>query len=165
MQSKIYRLIALATALGFASLAPIANASPFDQLEMRQTIPLAGFQKVYIAPVQVELANTKVRVTTRDIRNPRPVSDRDKDRRAIETHKHMVHAFSKNFEIVDTPTDDALIVEAVITKLTSSRPTIADTRGNVSLNFSSIYAGGADFDVRLKQGTSLLADIIPNKPE
>jgi len=114
---------------------------------------------VYIAPVKVELADPKVRRTIRDNISDRPVSDNDKARRAEQTYKHIVDAFGKNFEIVNTPTDDALIVEAIVTKLSSSRPTIADTRVNVGLNFSSIYAGGADFDVRLKQGTSLLVDI------
>jgi len=159
MYLKTYRSIALAVALGFAATLSPAHAAPFDQIEIVETASLANFQKVYIAPVKVELADTKVRRTIRDIRSDRPVSDIDKTRRATETHKHMVRAFSKNFEIVDTPTDDALTVETVITKLTSTRPTIADTSANVGLSFNSIYAGGADFDVRIKQGTSLLAEI------
>jgi len=159
MHFKTYRSVALALALGLISIAPCAHAAPFDQIEITETAALTGFQKVYIAPVKVELADLRVRTTIRDTRSARPVSDRDKAIRAKQTRQHMVRSFSRNFEIVDTPTDDALTVETVITKLTSTRPTIADTRVNVGLSFNSIYAGGADFDVRLKQGTSLLAEI------
>lgn len=159
MYLKTYRLIGLAIALGLASLTPPAYAAPFDQIEITETTSLAGFQKVYIAPVKVELADTKVRRTIRDNRNDRPVSDRDKAHRATETRRHMMRAFGKNFEIVNAPADDVLTIETIITKLASTRPTIADSRVNVGLSFKSIYAGGANFYVRLKQGSAPLAEI------
>jgi len=156
--TKFRPLVLAATLCSMSAFAP-AIAAPFDKIETLNAVPLAGFQKVYIAPVKVELEDTRVRRNIRDISSARPVSDRDKALKAEDSYEDIVRAFGKKFEVVEAPGSDVLTVEAVVTKLSSTRPTLADSRVNVALDFDSVYAGGADFDVRLSQGETVLVEI------
>lgn len=158
--TPFYKLSLIAIASLTLSLGQTASAAPFDEVSTVSDTSLAGFQKVYIAPVTVELAETRTRRNLRDIDAQRPVSDKDKERRAKDTYKDVVQAFSKKFEIVDAPGADVLTIEMVVTKLVSSRATLADFGVSPRIDFSStIYAGGADFDVRMSQGDTLLVEI------
>ncbi len=159
---KLYsmRNVIIATALFFSSANLTAFAGPFDKQNVSDVASISKFQKVYIAPIGVELDEKNVRRNIRDIRSDRPVSDRDRERRAAETYKHMVRAFGKNYEIVDAPGADVLTVETTITRMISTRPTLEDQRSlNIQIDFSSVYAGGADFKVRLSQGDTTFAEI------
>lgn len=159
MYMTTYRSLILGFALATGLAAPTAIAAPFDTIETSQNVQLSKFEKVYITPVRVELDDTKVRRNIRDINSDRPVSDADKKRKAQDSYEDIVRAFGKKFELADAPGPDVLTVETIITKLTSSRPTLADFDLNVSLSFDSVYAGGADFKVLLSQNEAILAEI------
>ena len=154
-----YRPLIVALALVAGSATPTAIAAPFDTIETLQTVPLSSFEKVYIAPVRVELEDTRVRRNIRDISSDRAVSDVDKERKAQDSHEDIVRAFSKKFEIADAPGPDVLTVETIVTKLSSTRPTLEDFNLNVSLSFKSVYVGEADFKVLLRQDDTILAEI------
>lgn len=154
-----FPLIVPALILSLLLSSASANAAPFDTIKRIDTVELSNFEKVYVAPVAVDLADKEVRRNIRDIHSDRPVSDRDKARKAQDAYEDIVRALGKKFEVVDTPAPDVLTVEATVTRLTSTRPTLEDYSTIIGLNFSSVYAGGADFNVRLKQGETLIADI------
>ena len=154
-----YRPLIVALALVAGSATPTAIAAPFDTIETLQTVPLSSFEKVYIAPVRVELEDTRVRRNIRDISSDRAVSDVDKERKAQDSYEDIVRALSKKFEIADAPGPDVLTVETIVTKLSSTRPTLEDFNLNVSLSFNSVYAGEADFKVLLRQDDTVLAEI------
>ena len=152
-------IITIVMSLAIGITAPIAVATTFDTIETSQTVQLSNFKKVYIAPVRIELKDERIRRNIRDISSDRPVSDLDKERKAQDSYEDIVNAFDKNFEIADAPGPDVLTVEAIVTKLSSSRPTLADFELNTALSFNSVYAGAADFQVRLSQNDKLLTEI------
>ena len=160
-----FRPLALAAALCSMSTFVPAIAAPFDEIETVNAAPLASFQKVYIAPVKVELDETNIRrsvSTFRNGRNDRPVSDRDQALKAQDSFEDIAKAFGKSFEVVEAPGEDVLTVETTITKLVSTRPTLADYRVIPGLSFDSIYAGGGEFSIRLSEGETVLTEISDN---
>ena len=149
-------LIAVSAALSFSL---VAAASPFDDVNRTADAALGNYQSVYIAPVEVAL-DPDTRTNIRDIDSPRPVSERDQARRAERLNRDLTRAFGKTFTLADAPGDGVLTVEATLTGLRSTRPTLADQRVNVQLDFSSsVYAGGADFEVRLSEADTVLMEI------
>lgn len=160
MRLLLIRPLILMVTLVLAAALPPAMAGPFDELKVENTAAFANFEKVYIAPVGVELDEENVRRNVRDIRSDRPVSEKDRTRRAERSHADLTRALSKHFEIVDAPGADVLTVEATITRIVSTRPTLEDQRVvSIQLSFSSIYAGGGDFKVRLLQGDTIHAEL------
>ncbi|MEM7663826.1 MAG: DUF3313 family protein [Pseudomonadota bacterium] len=139
-------------------IATPASASPFDELTKSGDDALATYQSVYIAPVQVDLP-TDTRRSVRDINSPRPVTERDQALRAERLQRDLTRAFGKNFELAEAPGEDVLTVETTLTGLRSSRPTIADQSAEVLLDFNSVYAGGADYTVRLSEASNVLVEI------
>lgn len=136
-----------------------AMAVPFDTLTVSEETQLAAYEKVYIAPVSVNLTED-TRRNIRDINSERPVTPQDQARRADKFQKYLARDFGKRFEIVEAPADDVLVIEATITQLASTRPTLADANVNVQLDFSrSIYAGSASYSVNLQAGDLVLAEI------
>lgn len=159
MKSIIFHYFILAAAFCTVINMSPAFAATFDKIEMVSATPLTSFQKVYVAPVKVKLDEINIRRNIRDISNDRPVSEQDQILRAQDLQDRLIRAFGKRFEIVEAPGEHVLTVEATITKLASSRPTLADFESEPSLNFASVYAGGADFSVRLTQGEITLINI------
>ncbi|MEO1476783.1 MAG: DUF3313 family protein [Pseudomonadota bacterium] len=155
--SKTNRRLAV-TAVLSTTLAFPAMAGPFDEISRADDVALAAYQSIYIAPVQVDLP-TDTRKTVRDIRSPRPVNERDQGLRAERLHRDLTRAFEKKFTLADAPGDDVLTVEATLTGLRSTRPTLADFQTEVQLDFGSIYAGGADYAVRLSEAETTLVEI------
>lgn len=159
MKTQTVRGIAVAFAASLFASPLTATAAPFDNIETQAATPLAGFEKVYIAPVSVDLPED-TRRNFRDDDRERPVRERDQVRKAEDAHKDLVRAFErKNFVVVDAPGADVLTVETTITSLRSSRPTLADYDSHIGLDFNSFYAGGADFDIRLSQEDTVLVEI------
>lgn len=160
MKHRLLRNLAVATTAAFLAAPLSAAAAPFDKVETQSTIPLSNFQKVYIAPVVVELDEENFRRNIRDTRSDRPVRPRDQELKADDTYEDLVRAFErKDFTLVDAPGADVLTVATTITGMDSSRPSLADYDVNVGLNFNSVYAGGGEFKTRLSQGDTVLTNI------
>ena len=137
-------------------------ASPFDTYQSSNDVKLSDFKKVYVMPVDTDLVeNPRVR-RVRDINVDRPVSETDQERKAKDAYEDIVKAFSKReFELADRPGADTLTVEVVLTRLQSTKPTIADFDFQPGLDFiGTTYAGGANFSVQLKQKDTVLAEIV-----
>lgn len=145
--------IAMAT-----TLPACASGSNFDTVDVQSEKSLASFEKVYIAPVSVAL-DPETRRSVRDIRSDRPVSEQDQERQARELHEDLTRAFGQSFEIAEQPGPGVLTVDTTITRLVSTRPTIADASNTPGISFDSLYAGGADYDVTLRENGTVLAEI------
>lgn len=145
------------------ALASAAHAGPFDDVSLTSDTSLATYEKIYIAPVSVDFGDQPIRRNIRDLRGLRPVTDSDQARRADDLADDLQREFGKRYVLVDAPGEDVLTVETTLTNLVSSRPTIADRRdASVNLDFRSIYAGGADYLVTLREGDQLIGTIEEN---
>ncbi|MEO9968640.1 MAG: DUF3313 family protein [Hyphomonadaceae bacterium] len=157
MTSLIKRALAFTAATTMVAAA--AQAAPFDAIDRATDAPLYSYEKVYIAPVETDFSEHPVRRSTRDLRGFRPISERDQARKASDFAEELQSAFGKKYLLVDAPGDGILTIEATLTKLVSTRPTIADARSRTGLSFSSLYVGGADYQINLIEGSTLLTRI------
>ena len=157
MTSFIKRAIALTAATTMVAAA--AHAAPFDAIDRATDAPLTTYEKVYIAPVEVDLSEHRIRRNLRDTRGVRPVSERDQMSKAEDFAEDLERVFGKKYTLVDAPGEDVLTIEATLTKLVSTRPTTADFRNQTGLSFSSLYVGGADYQINLIGGETLIAAI------
>ncbi len=154
----------LILSLSATTLAAAAFAGPFDTINLEVETPLSGYEKVYIAPVEVDFGDEPIRRNTRDLRGLRPVSEADKTRKAKDLQEDLQREFGKNFELVEAPGDDVLTVKTTLTKLISTRPTIADfNSSNLGLDFRSVYLGGASYEITLREGEQLVGTIEENQ--
>lgn len=142
-----------------AMLGASACASTFDLVETQTDTALSSFEKVYIAPVETDLSGHPVRRSVRDVNRTRPVSERDQSRKASELTADLEREFAKHYILVDAPGPDVLTVGTTLTKLVSTRPTIADRSLPLGIDFSSVYLGGADYQVSLVANETVLATI------
>jgi hypothetical protein len=131
-------------------------ALAFDQAQVMQPAALSNVQSVHIAPVTLELPTAARRVGTRGD-EPRPVTARDAETKAADLTAALRRAFAKDFTVVDAPGPGVLVIEATLTRLEASRPTMADYHREPGLGFESVYAGGAAMDVRLSRDGSDVA--------
>ncbi|MEE2690931.1 MAG: DUF3313 family protein [Pseudomonadota bacterium] len=134
----------------FAILAITTTASAFDRESLTGEKALSSFSSVYIAPVAVSLEQD---------RDDRPVRDKDAAERADLFREALIDRFEKRFDIADAPGDDVLTVEATLTRLEATRPTLADYSKQPGLAFESVYAGGAAFTATLSENGAPLAEI------
>jgi len=161
MFAKIRVIIVI---LGFISGSVMlpAYGSTFDRIEVKTEATLNDFQKVYIAPVKVELARTPQRLTRfRAVnRADLPIAERAQIQKAADVHSQLVRTFSQHFEIVSAQIDDALTIQTTITRLAPSRPTLELTRTVPGLDISrSTFAGGGTFSVTLSADSAELLTI------
>ena len=161
MTSHVKRTLALIAAT--AMIASAAHARTFDSIDIQTDTALSAFEKVYIAPIEIDFSEHRIRQNVRDLQGIRPVSERDQARKASDLIEDLQREFGKRYVLVDTPGADVLTVETTLTKLVSTRPTLADRRQTPTLDFSSVYAGGADFQVELIAGGTTLATIEDNQ--
>jgi hypothetical protein len=139
------------------ALALIAiPALAFDQAQVMQPAALSNVQSVHIAPVALELPAATRRGDRRGDA-PRPVAASDAETKAGDLTAALRRAFAKNFTVVDAPGPGVLVIEATLTRLEASRPTMADYHREPGLGFESVYAGGAAMDVRLSRDGSDVA--------
>ena len=150
------RLVALASLCAMSAACITASAAPFDSIESSREAPLATYQKVFIAPVEVTIEDIRSELLTARRRNSRTsrqqiVSEETKARKAVDLYEDLTWQFSRNFTIVDAPASDVLTISAEITNLISSRPTAEQQRRGVGqLVFNgSVAAGGADYIVTI----------------
>ncbi len=162
MTLSLKRTLALAAAT--LTLASVAHAGPFDTVTLETDTPLSSYEKVYIAPVTVDFGDQRIRRSIRDIRGLRPVSERDQARKSGDLAEDLQREFGKRYILVDAPGDDVLTVETTLTQLVSTRPTLADARlTNANLSFQTVYAGGANYQVTLREGEQVIGVIEDNQ--
>ena len=139
------------------SLAMIAlPAFGFDQAQVMQPAALSNVQAIHVAAVALELP-APTRRSDRRGDAPRPVTPRDAEAKAADLTAALRRGFAKDFTVVDAPGPGVLVVEAKLTRLEASRPTMADYHREPGLGFESVYAGGAALDVRLTRDGSDIA--------
>jgi len=154
MTKPVVRAIALAL-LCMTGLSQLpSSAAPFDTVESLSDKSLTSYQKVYIAPVTIQLKERSPKHNTLRRRNSsnrdqRLVSQDTQNLKASELHADLKRSFAEKFTLVDAPANDVLTVETEITRLIPSRPTLAERReGVISVNpAGSISAGGASYNV------------------
>ena len=121
-----------------------------------QPAALSNVQSVHVAPVAVELPAATRRAGARGD-EPRPVAARDAEAKAAELTAALRRGFAKDFTVVDAPGPGVLVIEATLTRLEASRPTMADYHREPGLGFESVYAGGAAVNIRLSRDGSDVA--------
>ncbi|MEQ8935311.1 MAG: DUF3313 family protein [Amphiplicatus sp.] len=145
----LMRVYAAVAAL-IVSAGAISTADAFDRENVIGGKKLSSFASVYIAPVALNLDQG---------RDERPIRDKDAARRANDFHDDLVDEFSDAFDIADMPGAGVLTIEATLTKLVATRPTLADFSEQPGLGFESVYAGGAAFSATLSEAGETLAEI------
>jgi hypothetical protein len=166
MRPNTLRPILLAAALTSATAFAPVSASSFDKVEVTTEQELATFEKVYIAPVDITLADDEPRLLsdrrrTSYVRSQPPVDEEEQTRKAQDLHKQLTRRFSSEFTLVEAPADDVLTISAEITRMLPSRPTGSQrSRGVGALNFGgSVAAGGVDYTVQMSSGETPLYNI------
>ncbi|MEQ8177147.1 MAG: DUF3313 family protein [Amphiplicatus sp.] len=139
-----------AVAAFIGAAAAMSPAAAFDRENVIGGKQLSSFASVYIAPVALSLEQG---------RDERPVREKDAARRASDFHDDLVDEFSGAFEIADAPGAGVLTIEATLTKLVATRPTLADFSEQPGLGFESVYAGGAAFSATLSEDGETLAEV------
>mgnify|MGYP002777080685 CR=1 FL=1 len=141
------RSIPRRTALVLAAALALPAAA-FDQTQVLQPAALADVQRVHVAPAVTDLPAPQRRFDPRR-QQPRPVEARDAEAKAADFTAALRRGFDRDFELVDAAGPGVLVVEPTLTRLESSRPTMADFRDQPGLGFESVYAGGAAVRLRL----------------
>jgi hypothetical protein len=131
-------------------------ALAFDQAQVMQPAALANVQSIYVAPVTLELP-AGARRNDRRPDAPRPVSVSDAEAKAADLTAALRRGFAKEFTVVEAAAPGVLVVEATLTRLEASRPTMADYQREPGLGFESVYTGGAAMNVRLSRDGSDIA--------
>jgi hypothetical protein len=134
-----------------------APALAFDSESLVSTTKLSSFKSVYIAPVGVDLP--EARSGPSYLGNDRAVSDSDAARKATDFHEDLTEAFGNSFALVSAPAAGVLTIEATLTRLQSSRPTMEDLRETPGLSLDSRYAGGADVTIAFSEAGASLGEI------
>ena len=141
-----------------ALTAGAAFAGSFDTEKVTTDRSLSSFESVYIAPVQADLNLDVIAYDPRGT-GDRPVDKSDVEERASDFHDALEKAFSKSYAIASAPGDGVLTVEATLTDLASSRPTLADDKRQSGLSASSVYAGGGAMKAVLSENGVVLAEV------
>ena len=123
-------------------------ALAFDDKKVSNPAALSGVERVFVAPTAVDLPAATSRFERRH-GGVRPVLPRDAEARAADLTADLKRGFRRGFELVDAPGPGVLVVEPTLTRLESSRPTMADFQQEPGLGFESTFAGGAAVTLRL----------------
>lgn len=134
---------AIASLIAFFALPTAVTAASFDSVAIATDRALASFDTVYIAPVKADL-NLDVRKFDRSGQGDRPINDRDIADQAEDLQEELERAFSTAFSLAEAPGPGILTIEATLTDLASTRPTMADYARPGYIDQRSIYAGGAE---------------------
>lgn len=132
--------------LSFALAALPALA--FDTARVTQPAALAGVKQVYIAPATLDLPAAPSRLA-RAGEGPREVTPRDAQSKADDLTARLREGFARDFSVVDASAPGVLVVEATLTRLEASRPTMGDYQRVPGLSHESVFAGGAAVRLRL----------------
>jgi hypothetical protein len=142
-------------------LAGVVLTTPafaFDSASISADRELSSFESVYIPPVKVALDH-RVGSGPSYIGGDRPVREEDAADKAADFHEDLVDAFGDSFSLASGSGLNVLTVEATLTRLQSSRPTMADLQEEPGLSMQSRYAGGASMRVVFSENGSPLAEV------
>jgi hypothetical protein len=139
MQAAIRVSAAIVAAIAVLGAAG-AGAHPFSSVALGDGAKLASYKSVHVAPVSANLPDG-----ARYGRSggERPVDPADAADKAGDLQRKLSEALGRTLALADGPGPGVLSVAATLTRLQSSRPTRADYRVQPSLDFRSVYAGGA----------------------
>lgn len=138
MRSSIRLAAALAATAALGAAA--ASAHPFSSVDISDRAKLAAFTSVHVAPVATDLPE----VARYDRSGgARPVDPADAAEKAADLGRKLEEAIGRIFTLASGPGPGVLTLETTLTRLQSSRPTRADYRREPSLDFRSVFAGGA----------------------
>lgn len=144
--------------LPLALFALPALALSFDALELARPDAFAGVTRVHVADATTELPQPKGRFD-RSGDEPRAVRDTDAAAQAAELTDDLRRGFERKFDVVDAPGPGVLVVKPTLTRLASSRPTLADFDREIGLSFQSVYAGGAAVTVVFERDGQTVATV------
>lgn len=154
--------IVLAAITALATALTPAIAAPFDSLSVTQEDrSFSTFEKVYIAPIEMELdqRDTPRRPRFSSRRDPYVPKD-DQAEKAKDLHDTLSAAFDKHFELVEAPGPGVLTISPKLTRLVPSRLTLSSRATTLGRDVNrTVYAGGASFDVTLSEGKTVLASL------
>ncbi|NWG72078.1 MAG: DUF3313 family protein [Parvularculaceae bacterium] len=119
---------------------------------------LSAYQLVYVTPVTVALEDVRGRYSPSGF-GERAVSPSDAARKAGDLREALSEALARDFTLAAGPGAGVLTVAATLTKLRSSRPSIADYGANPGLSFESVYAGGAAVRIEFSEEGRALGSV------
>lgn len=138
--------------------ATTAFAGAFDSENRISDKQLSSFDSIYIAPVETDL-DLNVVAFDRSGYGDRPVSADDAAARAAEFYDKLVDAFGKSFSLASAPGPGVLTLETTLTKLESTRPTLADYSRDTSLSSRTVYSGGAAMTAAFSEDGAPLVEL------
>lgn len=138
-----------------------ALAAPFDSENLMTDRKLSSFESVYIAPVETNLDLDVLRRDRNGTRD-RPVSAEDAARKAADFHDELVGKFGESFSLASAPGPGVLTLQATLTNLESTLPTVDDYDRNSNLSFRSVSAGGAAMTTVFSEDGAPLAEVSDN---
>lgn len=137
-----------------------ASAGPFDKVSYTgENKSFSEYTAIYIAPVEVSLEEPANRFRRRRGNGDRPVSNSDQAQKANDLYEDLSRNVGNRFDLADNPGPGILTISTTLTELQSTRPTQADYTQEVSLNFNSVYAGGAAATFVLSENGSEVATL------
>lgn len=160
-------MVFLRYGLGVGALAAVVLsvgtglAAPFDSENLMTDRELSSFESVYIAPVETNL-DLDIPTYDRSGSKGRPVPPEDAARKAADFHDELVEVFGGSFSLASAPGPGVLTVQATLTNLESTLPTVADYDRNTSLSFRSVSAGGAAMTTVFSEDGAPLAEVSDN---
>lgn len=156
-----FKLIACIAALALvASCTTTGTDARFDSLELVEAdILFTNYDRVYLAPVTVS-DEVRERIGYRPLGasdRTRPISERDISEKTADIYDDIKDAIDNEVTLVEAPGPGILMVEVVMTRLESNRPTQADLGANPGLSMSSVYSGAAAAEVTFSEDGQPLA--------
>lgn len=155
MRRASFRFVGFAAAC-LLICAP-ASAGGFDGETIQTDKKLASFQSVHVADVRLTLEPASS--YRRNGSDPRPVDDNDAQAKAGDFREELIDALDGAFTIASAPGAGVLTVEATLTKLEATRPTMGDYAQQPGLGFDSVYAGGAAMRIAFSEAGAPLGEV------
>jgi hypothetical protein len=152
----VVRLGAIAATF-FLALGGGALAGGFDTQAIAADADLSSYSSVHVADVATSLERASS--YDRSGSGARPVDADDAAQKAADLREALVAALSRDFSMASGPGAGILTIEATLTELNASRPTMGDYSREPSLGFQSVYAGGASVTIAFSEAGKPLGDV------
>lgn len=153
MHAKSALIAATALAAALSACATTDGFSVFDETSVSNEAALNASGGVFVAPVTFDLEPFVRSIgPNTGTRRQRSVSDRDLENLAENFRDDIVRALDNSgVQVLDEASSDGLVVEPVLTRVSSTRPSFAELSDNPALSAQSIYAGGGAVRVVFKR--------------